>query len=75
MKFKVGDRVIWKRTNERIKGKIISIDENTDNYPISVKFNDFMVFSFTSDGRFTLTSPIGLVKIELDKKINKILSL
>ena len=39
------------------------------------KFNDFMVFSFTSDGRFTLASPIGLVKIELDKKINKILSI
>lgn len=78
MKFKVGDRVKYENHFGFLKGTIISIDDRYTSgaFAMQVKFDDDRMMYFTSDGRYTLTSPTQLVKIiDLDKKINKILSL
>ena len=78
MKFKVGDRVEYEIHFGTLKGTIISIDDRYTSgaFAMRVKFDDGRNLYFTSDGRYTLTSPVQLVKIiELDKKINKILSI
>ena len=71
MNFKVGDRVRFHKFN----GRITSINFYDESYPILAQFNGFTE-TFTIDGRLWKDrDEIELVKIDLDKKINKILSL
>lgn len=70
MNFKVGDKVKF----NGIDGEVVAIINDKD-YPIIALFEDDFI-SFTSDGRYNiLNREPKLIKIDLDKKINKILKL
>lgn len=74
MKFKVGDRVKFRGK----KGRIINITkkEKILEFPIEILFDDQTTETFTYDTRFFRNNTIPeLIKINLDKKINKILKI
>ena len=83
MKFKVGDRVIWKRPDPhsfnilKSKGIVIDIENSLigDTIPVLVKFESGYRKYFTIDGRYYTKGSIQLFKITLNEKIQKILKI
>lgn len=83
MKFKVGDRVVWKRPDPhsfnilKSKGVVIYIKGEFigDKLPILVKFESGYKKYFTIDGRYNTARRIELFKITLNEKIQKILKI
>ena len=83
MKFKVGDRVVWKRPDPhsfnilKSKGIVIDIENDLigDTVPVLVRFESGYKKYFTIDGRYYSKGSIQLFKISLDKKIQKIFNI
>lgn len=72
MSFKVGDKVIWRRSkDDRLEGFVVNEVPRFiyEGYPIIVRFNGGLI-QFTEDGRQLESGPVTLFKLtKLDKAL------